>query len=40
MGARPQLVQAMSRSFGTNCSARPIVSATYVLEEAQWTVVS
>ena len=28
MGARPQLVQGNSRSFGTNCSARPIVSAT------------
>jgi hypothetical protein len=27
IGARPQLVQAMSRSFGTNCKARPIVSA-------------
>ena len=27
IGARPQLVQAISRSAGTNCSARPIVSA-------------
>jgi uncharacterized membrane protein len=28
IGARPQLVQAISRSAGTNCSARPIVAAT------------
>jgi len=28
IGARPQLVQAYSRCFGTNCSARPMVSAT------------